>query len=295
MSLMVAGSLHWDVIVSAPRLPRLDETLAGQGVRYAFGGKGGNQAVAAARMGARVAMAGRVGTDQAGQAMRAELARAGVDAGQVSTDPGSSGMSVAIVDAMGNYGAVIVSAANLTLDAAQVILPPGTTHLMLQSEIRPEANRALGRAARGQGARVIWNAAPIRAPDPVMLALSDILIVNRIEAADLLGRPDLPDPLAAATALAALGPAAVILTLGAGGLILHHGQPRHLPAHDVTPISTHGAGDAFAGALAAALDTGAALAAACTFAQAAAALHVATDPAARPGITASRARALAGL
>ena len=95
-TVLVLGALHWDVIVRAPALPRLDETLIGRDVRYAFGGKGGNQAVAAAQMGARVAMAGRVGTDAAGQAMRAVLDQAGVDHQQVSTDPGASGMSVAI-------------------------------------------------------------------------------------------------------------------------------------------------------------------------------------------------------
>ncbi|MDH3264281.1 MAG: PfkB family carbohydrate kinase, partial [Paracoccaceae bacterium] len=115
MSVWVVGSLHLDVIVEAPRLPRLDETLVGQGVSYRLGGKGGNQAVAAARMGAEVAMAGAVGSDAFAETLLAELDRAGVDRAGVARLPGASGMSVAILDATGGYGAVIVSAANLVV------------------------------------------------------------------------------------------------------------------------------------------------------------------------------------
>lgn len=97
MSLLVVGALHWDVVVEAPRLPQLDETLHGQNVAYQFGGKGGNQAVAAARAGAEVSFAGRIGNDAAGQSMRNRLTEAGVDIGQLQQGNGASGMSVAIV------------------------------------------------------------------------------------------------------------------------------------------------------------------------------------------------------
>ena len=113
-SVLVAGSLHYDVVVSADRLPELDETLPGRAVDYLCGGKGANQAMAAAQHGAATAMAGCVGDDAAGQTLLESLESAGVDVAAVrrvaETD---SGMSVAILTASGDYGAVIVSAANL--------------------------------------------------------------------------------------------------------------------------------------------------------------------------------------
>jgi ribokinase len=289
--ILVAGSLHLDVIVNAPHLPRADETVAGSAVAYAMGGKGGNQAVAAARMGALVAMAGRVGTDAFGDRLLAGLEAAGVNRSQVQRDTGASGMSVAIVDAHGDYGAVIVSAANLNFVADAVRIPPGTSHVLLQNELPDQANRAIARAARTAGARVILNAAPARQPDSDLLAAVDILIVNRVEAADLLGLRHVDDAPVAAASLARLGPPVVILTLGAGGLILHDGAPRALAAPSVSVVSSHGAGDAFIGALAAGLDRGASLRDACQFAQTAAALHVATPPDRRPAITAAQVRA----
>jgi ribokinase len=293
MSVFVAGSLHLDVIVATPHLPREDETVTGTAVTYAFGGKGGNQAVAAARMGARCAMAGCVGEDAFAARLRAGLTEGGVDATRVCSVPGPSGMSVALLQPDGSYGAVIVSAANLLLDAASVSFPAEARLLLLQNEIPAAANRALAARARAAGLRVILNAAPARAPDAGLLALTDILVVNRVEAADLLGDPA-PDLRAAAAALAGRGPRAVILTQGAGGLILHEGASEHIPAFTVTPVSTHGAGDAFIGALAARLAAGAALPAATRFAAAAAALHVATPPAARATITPAMVADLGG-
>ncbi len=294
MSVLVAGSLHLDVIVATPHLPREDETVTGSEVTYAFGGKGGNQAVAAARMGARCAMAGCVGEDAFAARLRAGLTAAGVDDSRVQSVPGPSGMSVALLQPDGSYGAVIVSAANLRLDPAAVGFPPEARLLLLQNEIPAAANRALAARARAAGMRVILNAAPARAPDPDLLALTDLLVVNRVEAADLLGDPG-PDPGSAAAALAALGPRAVILTLGARGLVLHDGQATAIPAHRVRAVSTHGAGDAFIGALAARLAAGATLSAAARFAAAAGALHVATPPAERATVTPAMVAELAGL
>ena len=111
---LVAGALHYDVIVDAPRMPALDETLPGTAVTYAFGGKGGNQAVAAARHGARTAFVGKVGDDGAGRFLTAVLDAAGIDRAQVATDPDhASGMSVAIVTETGDYGAVILASDSL--------------------------------------------------------------------------------------------------------------------------------------------------------------------------------------
>jgi len=287
--ILVAGSLHLDLIIDAPHLPREDETVAGRSVSRAFGGKGGNQAVAAARMGARVAMAGRVGDDGFAAELLAGLDRGGVDATRVQRGLGASGMSVALTLPGGGYGAVIVSAANLDIDASAIDLPEGLTWLLLQNEVPEAVNLALARRARMAGARVCLNAAPARPMAPDLLAQVDLLVVNRVEAADLAG-PGLA-PQDAAAALAARGPGAVIVTLGEGGLWLFDGAARHLAAHPVTVVSAHGAGDMFVGAMAAALDAGEPLRAAAGFGQAAAALHVSAPVDQRPAITAGAARA----
>jgi len=291
-SILVAGSLHLDVVVRAPRLPALDETLAGQGVDYVFGGKGGNQAVAAAKMGARVHMAGAVGTDAFAGTLLAELDRAGVDRSRVAAIPGASGMSVAIVDAQGAYGAVIVSAANLAFDPDGVDFPPGCRILILQNEIPALANLALAQRARENGIHVVLNAAPARPADSRLLSLVDLLVVNRVEAEQMTVVPATEAEQAVAQ-LAALGPRSVIMTMGADGLCARdagQGVFRQ-PGHRVEVVSTHGAGDAFLGALAARLLEGDGLEGACAFAQKAAALHVSTPIAGRAAITAAQAAA----
>jgi len=165
--ILCAGSLHHDVIVSAPGLPRLDQTLAGTGLRHAFGGKGGNQAVAAARAGAEVHMAGAVGSDDIAGSLRAALDAAGVRRAMVQTHPGASGISVAITLPGGGYGAVIVSGANLRFRPEAVTFPRDCRALLLQSEIAEAANLALATRARAAGIRVILNAAPARPVDVV--------------------------------------------------------------------------------------------------------------------------------
>lgn len=292
MSVFVLGSLHLDVVVEAPRLPRLDETLAGQAVAYRFGGKGGNQAVAAARMGARVAMAGAVGSDAFAATLLAGLDAAGVDRSRVVRRSGASGMSVAILDTQGAYGAVIVSAANLSVTGAEP--PPADTRvLLLQNEVPEAANLAAARAARDLGARVLLNAAPARPVAPELLALTDLLVVNRGEAAALTGLPE-DAPEAAALALLGSGPAQVVVTLGAQGLHCRcrDDEALTLPAAQVAAVSSHGAGDAFLGALAARLDAGDGLRDALVFAQAAAALTVATPPDRRAAIGPAEVRRL---
>jgi ribokinase len=131
------------VVVRAPRLPRLDETLRGEAVDYRLGGKGGNQALAAARAGARVAFAGRIGGDDPGARMRAELVAAGVDVAGLQQGDGASGMSVAITTADGGYGAVIVSGETLSLDAAAVRVPEGCRMILAQNEVSAEMLGAL--------------------------------------------------------------------------------------------------------------------------------------------------------
>jgi len=279
----VTGSLHLDVILNAPRLPRLDETLIGSAVNYAFGGKGGNQALAAAQMGATVSMAGRVGDDAFGAQLLARLDSANIERSQILQRPGASGMSAAIVDANGNYGAVVVSAANLAIDPADITLPADTALLVLQNEIPESVNLTLAAAAQTRAIPVMLNAAPVRQMSDTYPTLIRHLILNRIEAQDMTGQTD---PNAAARTLIAQGYGSVIVTLGGDGLLCATaaGVTSH-PAFKVDVISTHGAGDAFVGALAAQLVASQPLENALVFAQAAAALHVATPVDQRAGIT----------
>ncbi|WP_316247464.1 Ribokinase [Roseobacter fucihabitans] len=130
------------MVLNAPHLPALDETVTGSSVEYVFGGKGGNQALAAARLGASVAFAGCAGPDSFGDMIRTTLRQSGIDLSQLQRDAGPSGMSAAIVDAQGEYGAVIVSAANLHIHAAAIAVPVGTRVVLLQNEIPQEVNRA---------------------------------------------------------------------------------------------------------------------------------------------------------
>lgn len=280
----VVGSLHLDVIVDAPRLPRLDETLMGSAVAYRFGGKGGNQAVAAARMGAATAMAGRVGNDGFAGLLLRELDREGVENGDVLQMPGATGMSVAIVDADGNYGAVVVSGVNADVEAGSIAVPDGVRVVCLQNEIPEAANLAAARAAKAAGAALVLNAAPARAISRDLLGFVDVLAVNRGEAAIF---SNASDPSEMARELSGLGPEIAIVTLGKDGLVwCRKGKaPKPQPSFPVSPVSTHGAGDMFAGALAARLADGASLPQALRFAQAAAALHVSAPVESRGSIS----------
>lgn len=274
----VVGSLHLDIMVSAPRLPGRDETLMGSSWYYKFGGKGGNQAVAAARFGARTAFGGQTGQDDFGDRLRANLSVSGVDITHVDIDPGhGSGMSVAITEADGEYGAVVVSGANLTINAEAIATRwESLWHakvLLLQNEISEVVNRAAARHARENGARIILNAAPAREMSQGFLNLVDVLVVNRVEARMLAGSEE-PD-----RALAALHTPKrdVVLTRGGEGLVLmtRQGVRVDVPALPVKVISSHGAGDCFCGALAARLAMGDEIEFACRFASAAAARFVA--------------------
>ncbi len=280
----VVGSLHMDVVVDAPHLPRIDETVAGSHVAYQFGGKGGNQAVAAARFGAKTAMAGRVGADEFAHELLAHLDASGVDARQIQRGDGASGMSVAIVDSEGNYGAVIVSAANLEIVADKIDIPPGTKILLLQNEVPETLNIALAEKAKKAGTKVIMNAGPAREMPGDLLGLLDMLVVNRGEAALLSSVSEKEMiPGQAAKILREKGPSEVLVTLGEKGVVFldAHNVLMEQPAFRIDVISTHGAGDAFIGALAARLATGSKTHEAIRFAQKAAARHVSTPVAER--------------
>ncbi len=291
---IVCGSLHLDIIVYAPNLPRLDETAVGSAWAMKCGGKGANQAAMAAKLGARTAMIGRVGADDFGARLIANLDACGVARGAVGLDPvAGSGMSVAIQQNGGDYGAVIVSGANLRLDPAECAgqwrALGGAKALVLQNEIPEAANAAVAAAARAAGALVILNAAPARPLGADFLDLVDLLVVNRVEAAMMAGQ-EVSDAPGALAALRALGGEhrGLVVTLGGAGLVCQarRADPIIIAPHSVKVVSTHGAGDGFVGALALRLARGDGLEAACRYANRAAAWLVSADEAKRAVLSA---------
>ena len=286
---LVVGSLHLDIMVEAPDRPRRGETIAGQAWRLKPGGKGANQAVEAALAGAHAAMIGAVGDDDFGRRLLQNLDDAGVDRAHVAVYRGAgSGMSVAIMDAGGDYGAVIVSGANLFVDATAIETASaafeGPRLVLLQHELPDAANVAAARKARAQGARTILNAAPAHPFAAGLCGLVDILVVNAIEA-EAMGAPAVASLAAAADAAQALleFAEATIVTAGGAGLAvaMRAGLRAEIGGHRVPLVSTHGAGDCLVGALAAGLARGADLVAAARYANAEAALHVSSPSGSR--------------
>jgi ribokinase len=281
---VVLGSLHLDILVHAPDRPKKGETLPGSAWGYKAGGKGGNQAVAAAQFGARASMVGRVGNDDFGQRLLNHLRDAGVDAEHVLTDSeAGSGMSVAIIDAEGDYGAVIVSGANLRmsnkdLEEAREVLRDAQV-LVLQNEVLEATNVAAAQLAKDYRMRVILNAAPARPLEPDLAANIDVLVVNAVEAEMICGVAVTSLPTATkAAALLSEQVANVVVTAGGLGLaVAERGNtPYAEVAHPVKLVDTHGAGDAFIGALAVRWASGVSVVEAVRFANAAAALFVST-------------------
>ena len=261
-AVIVVGSLHYDIMVDAPDRPRKGETIAGRSWSPKFGGKGGNQAVAARRLGVPTAMVGAVGDDNFGGALLTGLDRGRVDRTNVAVLNGvGSGMSVAIFDDDGDYGAVIVSGANLAIvpSSAFAELLSRAKVLVLQNEIPEVVNEAVARLARGLGVTTILNAAPARPFATSLPDLVDILIVNAIEAEMLGGGPvsSLETAAGAAERLAATFKS-VVVTAGGNGVASfgHSGHGFQLPGIKVAVASTHGAGDTFVGTLAARLAVG---------------------------------------
>lgn len=279
---LVVGSLHHDIMIEADHLPRRDETAVGRRWYPKFGGKGGNQALAVAAAGVPARLFSAVGQDGFGAFLLAALDRAGVDHRFVrELGHVGSGMSVAIQDRAGDYAAAIVSGANLHLspaDLREAGLWQDAAILLLQNEIPSGINLLAARHARERGLRVILNAAPARALAPDLGALLDLLVVNAVEA-EMMGTPPVHDLASAEVAARRLGEGgfSVIVTAGARGLAGWSAATGafRLPAEKVEVVSSHGAGDCFAGTLAAALAQGVPMDRASRLASKAAAAHVA--------------------
>lgn len=291
-NVVVVGSLNMDLIVRAPRLPVGGETLAGHGFFTAAGGKGANQAVAAARLGARVAMLGCVGDDAYGSELRDGLLVEGIDCSAVEVAAGvPTGIASILVDDAGQNAIVIVAGGNGEMSPARVerheALLANAEVVIAQLEVPAATVEATLSRAHALGRTVILNPAPAVGPLPAhWYGLVDYLIPNESEAALLTGLPvDSPETaLRAAQRLLEAGARRVLITLGQQG-VLYADATRHLhvPVAPVVAVDTTAAGDTFVGGFAAGLADGMRLEAAIALGQQAAALAV-TRPGAQPSI-----------
>jgi ribokinase len=276
--ILVVGSLHLDVIVHSSRLPKPDETLLGDKVSYRFGGKGGNQALAAAKIDVQVFMAGRIGTDNFGKQIYDTLSNQNINLDGLKMVDEATGMSVALIGSDGIYSAVVVSGVNQTIDLSEIAVPDDLTVLVLQNEINTDANFEIIKKVP-KSTFVILNAAPALTPNKGFFERIDLLIVNQLEAKMLLNEePSIFNNLDALRKLQNLGPKEVIITLGADGYtgISKNGEIFSEPGIKVDVLSTHGAGDSFVGTLAAFICKGEPINIAAQYAQASSALHVKT-------------------
>ena len=291
---VVIGSANADLVLDVDHRPVAGETVLGSDVVITPGGKGANQAVAAARVGGEVAFIGCVGADEYGALLRASLAGAGVDLAGLRTVDAPTGNAIIIVTPDGENSIIVAPSANRQVSPQMIdeleAVWSGAAVLVVQLEIPIETVTHVALRAHEAGTRVVVNAAPAAVLPPEVLAVSDPLVVNESEAAFLLRhtRPanagdgdgaDVElhvaldsaanDAVRLVADLLDLGVRSVVLTLGQKGAVLldrdadnEPGTTRHVPARPVTAVDTTGAGDAFVGALAVELAAGAGLEAA---------------------------------
>ncbi|MDR2687691.1 MAG: ribokinase [Oscillospiraceae bacterium] len=275
-SICVAGSLNMDLCVETPRVPAMGETVLGGGFSASPGGKGANQAVAAARLGACVAMLGRAGGDAFGARLIENLRANGVGTEHIRiTQDAPTGVAVILLHNRDNC-IVVDPGANALLSPEDISGAEGVIAasdvLVLQLEIPPDTARRAMELARAHGVTVLLNPAPAQRLPADFLALADILTPNRSESEILTGEADAEQ---AARALLRMGIPRVVVTLGGKGVLYSEGgRMVRKPACPARAVDTTAAGDCFTGALAAALAGGAEFGRAVGFAQAAAALAV---------------------
>lgn len=261
---IVVGSINQDITVTVDRFPSPGETLSGSSLTYGLGGKGANQAAAAAHSGAETLFVGAVGTDLSGQRLRADLAAHGVDVTHVREVDGPTGTALITVATSGENTIIVDAGANraVTIEPAKASLFPAPSDIVvLQAEVPSHTNTEVLAWAHSFGARVLLNLAPARDTDPAAMSHIDILVVNETEAGLTLGLPAPATPTEAvgvARALRGMGPRHVVVTLGAQGAAWASGtEVGHCPAVNLgEAVDTTGAGDACVGALAAALALG---------------------------------------
>ena len=281
--ILVIGSLNMDFVVQTEKLPLPGETVKGRNFSMIPGGKGANQAVAAASLGGRVRMAGRVGQDGFGRTLTEGLSSAGVDASRVMpTSEAATGVALILVEREGQNQITIAAGANDRLEAADLApvfqdFSQGIVMLQLESPLRTV--EAAVNLACGPETTTILDPAPAAALPPTLLRNLDFLTPNETEALLLLGEPPgeirLDEAPALGRRLLELGPNTVVLKLGdKGAWVENRRLSRHFPAYPVKPTDTTAAGDTFNGALAVCLAEGGSLPLAIDFANAAAALSV---------------------
>ena len=287
--IVVLGGINMALIGTAPRLPEPGETVLGDEFYLAPGGKGGNQAVAAARMGASAKMIGRVGGDMFGPGLLDDLRGYGVDVSGVAEDTGAaSGIAVILLDASRQNHIVAIYGANRRCDDEQVVAAEsalkGADALMLQLEIPAATSLKAARIAREMGVRVVWDPAPAVGFPPEAYEVVDVLTPNQTEAAALTGVDvrDVESAESAARVLVGRGVVgAVVVKLGEdGAYYLSNGDAGHVPSHEVEATDTVAAGDAFGAAMTCALADGASMGEAVRYGTAAGALAV-TKPGAQ--------------
>ena len=276
----VLGSITLDILFRMSRFPVPGETLFANEYAVLPGGKGLNQAIAAARLGARASLIGRVGADAFGDLLLATAAADAVDTAAVVRDPvTATGMAIPIVVPSGDNAILASGGANLAVTTGDIEAAAdairASAMLLLQFETPAASVTAAIATARAAGVPVLLNPAPVREFDHALLRDVDVLVVNEVEAAMLV--PGAGDHAAEATALVALGPRLAVVTLGpAGGFHATRGGARATPfaAFPAHVVDTVGAGDSFCGALAVALAEGRETADAIRFASASAAITV---------------------
>jgi len=244
---VVIGSLNIDLVTRVGRHPKPGETVMGTGLERLAGGKGANQAVAASAAGATVVMVGRVGSDEAGSAYLARLLALGINVASIRDTPGCpTGHALITVDDAGENSIVVVAGANaaVSVDDLQVVesVGPGDV-VLLQLEVPLEVVTAAVRRASARGARVVLNMAPHASLPPDVVALADPLVVNEHEALLLADSEAMP--------------ASLLVTFGAAGAAWDGDQLTGPVVEPSEVLDTTGAGDAFCGALGAALAAGA--------------------------------------
>src|SRR5688572_10574917 len=256
--ILVIGSLNIDLVVRAARFPQPGETISGDDLQTLPGGKGANQAMAAARLGASVSMLGRVGKDNFGGSLLDNLQSNSVDTKLVQRDDASTGTAISIVDSNGQNSIVLSAGANGNVSDADVktVAFSDFNLLLLQLEIPIETVLSAARRAKESGLRVLLNPAPARALPDELISLPDFLVPNETELSLLTNQPvnDISSAEKAAKILFDSGAQTVIVTLGANGALLVTKEiVKHIPPFKVNVVDTTAAGDAFIGGFASGL------------------------------------------
>lgn len=290
--IVVVGSLNMDLVVRVPHMPAPGETILGSGFQTIPGGKGANQAVAAARMGAKVTMIGRVGKDNFGKSLIENLGKEGADINHVSTDAEvATGIAMITVDEAGQNSIVVASGANMSLTPEHILAAweniKNIDAVVMPLEVSLDCVGEAVRLAKTSSATVVLNPAPAQLLSDDLLKQVDVLVPNESETSLLTGMSvdTLEQAKAAANQLLSKGTGAVVLTLGDRGAMYlsHKDDAQVIPAYSVNVVDTTAAGDAFVAALSVGIASGKSLADSTEMANAAGALTV-TRMGAQPSV-----------